>query len=177
MKRYLVLILAMVFALAGVMAGCALTPELATYSNYGFSFQYPENYTVVERDANESSGTIRVGVENDKADFFNVWYVKTGPQWNIEGALEHRFSSMEEVEWVESLYRGELVETTKAGHRMVYQYYTVTHPAGKDYGVVGAFYCDKSGKGFELATLTNTVNSEEEALEHFQRYIDSFVCH
>ena len=155
-----------------------------TYSKYGFSFEYPKHFLVSEigvfgSEANDNSGLVQVGIENEEGQCFQVVWVKTVQLlFSLEGSLSGGFSSLESNEDVVSVERGELVETTKSGHQMLYQYYVTTSTGGdKLYGIAAAFYCDKSQKGFVLFTMNDTISGEQEALEDFQNYLDSFVCH
>ena len=43
-------------------------------------------------------------------------------------------------------------------------------------GIIGAFYCEQSAKVFTLVTLTNEPKTEEELLDDFESYSDSFDC-
>lgn len=125
---------------------------------------------------------IQIGVENEQVVLFHVTWVKT-LGWSIQASLAGGFEAMESGKGVATIEEGELVETTKAGHRMIYQYYaTTTREGDKLYGIVASFYCDRSKKGFVLMTIDNTISGkldvlEDLLLEDFQRYLDSFVCH
>jgi len=174
--------------------GCteeAVTPastEFKTYSKYGFSFEYPKTFSVtemglLENEAKESSGIVQVGVENDEIQMFQIAWMKMMPSvWelddDLQGSLEDSFAGMETTEGISSFEIGELVESTKAGHQMIYQYYTMTSTEGdKVYGIVSVFYCDKSQNFLQLMTISNTISSKQDVLEDFQNYLDSFVCH
>lgn len=168
--------------------GCAKeaetpTPtEFKTYSKYGFSFEYPKKFPVteiglLENEANDNSGIVQVALENEELKLFQVSYIKT-VMWDIEGSLAGGFQGMEGAQGIASVETGELVETTKAGHRMLYQYYTVTSTEGdKIYGILASFYCDKSQKAFVPMTMNNTISAKQDVLEDFMNYLDSFVCH
>jgi len=175
--------------------GCAeeaVTPttptELKTYSKYGLSFEYPKRFTVtemgmLENEATDASGLVQVGVENDEVQIFQTAWVKMiQSTWEIsgdlQGVLKDSFAGMEGTEGIASVNRGELIESTKAGHQMLYQYYNMTSTEGDTaYGIASVFYCDKSQKVFQLLTINDTISAEQEVLEDFQNYLDSFVCH
>ena len=72
-----------------------------------------------------------------------------------------------------NIVRGHLVETTKAGHGLIYETFSCTAEGETWKGVYGAWYCDKSQRLYQLAVLY----VEQTPLEEFQRYLDSFVCH
>jgi len=158
--------------------------EFKTFSKYGFSFEYLKRFTVaemgmLENEATDSSGLVQVGVENEL--FQTVWIGMIESTWSVtedlQGSLDDSFAGMV-GEGVASVDRGELVETTKAGHQILYQYYILTPDEGdKAYGIVGIFYCDKSQRLFQLMTMNTTISAKQDVLEDFQNYLDSFVCH
>lgn len=176
--------------------GCAeeaVTPpttpaEFKTYSKYGFSFDYPKRFSVtemglMESEASDSSGLVQVGIENDEVQIFQTtWLAIIQSTWEVagdlQGVLEDSFAGIETEEGVVGVAAGELVETTKAGHQLLYQYYTVTFTEGdKMYGIVAVFYCDESQKCFQLMTINNTISAKQDILEDFRNYLASFVCH
>ena len=167
--------------------------QFETYSKYGFSFEYPKNFSVtemgvLESEANDTSGLVLAGVENGEIEYFQVAWVKMMPAvielgpgglaGNLKASLEDGFAAMEATEGIASVEEGELVETTKAGHLMFYQYYSATFTEGhRAYGISSGFYCDETLKLFGLITMNDTISANEDVLEDFQNYLDSFVCH
>lgn len=136
--------------------GCAekaVAPAVfKTYSKYGFSFEYPKNFSISEmgfllNEADDNSGIVQVKVvENEESELFQTAWMKMMPNiiaitpGGLEGylkdMLEEAFVGMEGAAEGASLERGELVETTKAGHQMFYQYYSITTTEGdKHYGI------------------------------------------
>ena len=174
------------------MSGCA-KPEVAkeeykTYSKYGFSFEYPKDFLVLEQgllesQANDSSGMVQVGIQNDEVQMFQTGWIKMiKSTWEVDGNLKRTlgesFSRMETAEGVVSLNRGWLVGTNKAGHQMIYQYYNMTFTeGGKAYGIVAVFYCDESQVIYQLITINDTISAKQDILEDFQNYLGHFVCH
>lgn len=159
-----------------------LTPtDVKTFSKYGFSFEYPRDFpvteTVLEIEASNGSGIVAVGRENEEVEYFVVTWIHT-VAFILEDVLEGPFALMESDERIESVERGELVEATKARHRMLYQYYTATSTEGDEwYGIAAAFYCDNTQRSFGLRTINSTISAEQDVLEDFMNYLDSFVCH
>lgn len=162
------------------------TTEFKTFSKYGFSFEYPRGcsiaeYGVLQSEANDVSGIVQA--TKGLYDAYQVvWVAASQSLWEASGdlqqSIEDGFSGMEETEGIAHLDKGKLVEITKAGHETLYQYYIVTSTEGdKSCGVAGVFYCDKSEKVFSLMTAHPAISSEQDILEDFQRYLDSFVCH
>ena len=164
------------------------TTEFKTYSKYGFSFEYPKKLSItemgmLESEANENSGIVQAGVENDEVEIYQAaWLTMVESTWEVvgdlHGPIEDGFVGMEASEDIASLDRGELAETNKAGHQLLYQYYNATSTEGdKVYGIVATFYCDGSQKFYQLMTINNTISAKQDVFEDFQRYLDSFVCH
>ena len=168
-------------------------PEMNTFSKYGFSFEYPQDYLVwqdglLEDDANANSGMVQVVPEERGFPLYAVSWVKTW-QWGLEGGLEAGFAGIENWEGIESVEKGELVETTKLGHQMLYetghhmlyQYYTATTKTQGEtiYGIVAAFYCDNTQKAFGLVTMQKSTAevSSQKALDNFRDFLDYFACH
>jgi len=167
--------------------GCAreaetTSGEFKTYSKHGFSFEYHKDMPVteiglMENEVNDNSGMISVGEDNGEVNLFMVSYIKT-IQFSLEGGIEGAITGMTSDEGIEKVETSEIIETTKSGHRMLYQYYTATAITGeRAYGIVSVFYCNKSQKAFVLMTINNTISAEPDVLENFMRYLNSFVCH
>lgn len=167
--------------------------EISAFSAHGFSFEYPEDSLVwedglLDEGANENSGIVQVVPQEGGFPLFAVGWVKTW-QWGLEGGLEAGFAGIENWEGIESVKKGEFVETTKsgqrllyeAGHRMLYQYYTATTETEDEtvYGIVGAFYCDDTQRTFGVVTMQSTTAavSSQEALDNFKNYLEYFNCH
>lgn len=151
------------------------------YSKYGFSFQYPRDMTIMElgalqTTANDQSGIVVGELTNDRYEAVYVAWVTAAVaagEYDLESAIERFFEVMEQtVEWTD-LERGELIETTKADHRMMYQHFSVTMIGKPTYGIIGVWYCDTSERVFQL----NLYYSEEDTLPTYQKYLDSFICH
>ncbi len=167
--------------------------EVKLFSNHGFSLEYPKNYSIwqdglLDDGANENSGLVQVAPAEGQLPLFAVTWVNTW-QWGLEGGLEAGFDGIENWEGVESIAKGELVQSTKKGHRMLYQvghpmlyqYYNATTDTVGEivYGIAGAFYCYSTQRAFGLVTIESTTNtpSTPEALNSFEGYLDSIVCH
>ena len=157
-------------------------PATKTYSKYGFSFEYPKDFPVsesglMENEASDNSGMVQVGVENGEVEFFQVGWINT-LLFDLESGLEGGFVALEGEEDVASLDRGEVVEGDKAGHRMLYQYFTATATDGDEArGIGSVLYCDKSQKAFTLLTINNTIGADQDVLKDFETCLDSFACH
>ena len=73
------------------------------------------------------------------------------------------------------ILKGDVVETTKSGHRMIYQPIMYKSYGSDVYGICGLWYCNKSQRLYFLSV--EVYESKEIAKSLFQRYLDSCVCH
>jgi len=105
-------------------------------------------------------------------DFNSVVMLKNSGKGVRASDLDGFYEGIE-VEGATNIVRGHLVETTKAGHGLIYETFSCTAEGETWKGVYGAWYCDKSQRLYQLAVLY----VEQTPLEEFQRYLDSFVCH
>jgi len=181
-----ILVIAIVVATVGIGLYIQTAPEgeepspspieYETYSKYGFSIEYPKDMTiteegVVDAEANDNSGQT-MGESFGPYKAFAVTWVKSSTpltRGDLEDALEEIFESDPNLEKTETI-----VETTKSGHEMIYQRYTYTEDWQKTYGIFGVWYCDIDKKFY---CLGNEQTTEHDALQIFEQYLDSFVCH
>lgn len=153
--------------------------EFETYSKYGFSFEYPERMSISEKGifndiADGNSGLLivanRKGTEN-----VVVGWIYTDQPALLEDALEAMIEEARCVEGLTDMTEGAVIETTKSGHRMIYQPVRYKSYGSEVYGIYGLWYCNKSQR---LYTITVEICEGEEIADTlFRRYLDSFVCH
>ena len=180
----LILVSTALISIIGCAAQEVEREEYKTYSKYGFSFEYPKSFLAfeegfLESEANDTSGIVTVGVVNHEYRSVDVCWVEDEEQSvGLETGLDAGFDGMGEDKAVLNYERGELVETTKEGHEILYQYYTETHSdLGQVCGIAGIWYCDESQRYYVLMTMNNTISSKEDVLADYLDYLDSFVCH
>jgi len=187
MTGMLVLVSTSLIAVSGCAAEETTREGYKTYSRYGFSFEYPQSFLLFEEGllesaANDTSGLVYAGVENEEVKYIFVGWLKFSEQlvefMDLETSIEDGLQGIEGGEGIVSVERGELVETTKAGHRMLYRYYNVTTTEGdRASGIFGVWYCDKVQKFYTLYTLNTTISSKGDVLADYQSYLDYFVGH
>lgn len=180
----LILVSTALISIIGCAAQETTREGYKTYSKYGFSFEYPESFLafeqgLLESQANDTSGMVVVAIENEEIKCASVGWLKTQESLvDLEGGIEGAFEATEADETLINLERGELVETTKEGHRILYQYYAETYSdIGEVFGIFGNWYCDKSQIFFSLMTINSTISSKEDVLTDYLDYLDNFVCH
>ena len=100
--------------------------------------------------------------------------------FNLVGSLTEILDESFEglmVEGMGTLTEGMVVNTTKAGHELIYQYYKTTMLGMNISGVIGVFYCEDSQRVYQLLTMMFASDTEQEAIQYFQPYLDSFSGH
>lgn len=199
--RKLAIALIPLWILALVVGGCGGGEEAEdatdyrTYSRFGFSFDYHKSLSITESgilssQANEVSGqAIALRETAETVELYSVGWMEFRPDiWEELDIDQQKQALRAELEsalmgfvWagLTDLQTGEIKETTKEGHLMLYHSFSVLDPEeGEEYyGAIGALYCDKNQKEFMIATLDSTHAGEQSALGTFMTFLDSFVCH
>lgn len=160
--------------------------DFKTYSNYGFSFEYPRGFTInemgmLQSEANDASGLVQA-MRGDEELLQVLWMGMTKDFWELGGglsvALEDSFAGLAMDETIVSIERGEIVETTKEGYQMLYQDYFATVTVGDNFGgIIACFYCDKAERLYQLITGHTESTTKQDRLTYFQRFSDSLICH
>ena len=153
--------------------------ELKTYSNYGLSFEYPEEMIVTNKGvfndaADDESGLILL--ENGlKNKIVVVSWAYTDQPPSLDDVLKETVEEIKYIEGMTDILKGDVVETTKSGHRMIYMP-TMYKSYGSDvFGLYGIWYCTDSERMYYLSV--ETFENTETTSMLFQRYLDSIVCH
>lgn len=153
--------------------------ELKTYSNYGLSFEYPEEMIVTNKGvlndaADDESGLILL--ENElKNKIVVVSWAYTDQPPSLDGVLKETAEEIKYIEGITDILKGDVVETTKSGHRMIYMPIMYKSYGGDVFGLYGVWYCTDSERMYYLSVETFE-NTDTTSLL-FQRYLDSIVCH
>jgi hypothetical protein len=168
-----------------VTAPSATGGEYETYSKYGLQIRFPRESAVSETGwllagANDHSGIIRIEVP-DTYPGSNVCVLEIAwirkPQIELERELDFGFACMEAKENIGGVERGEVLTAEKAGHRMLYQYYSLASKEGdRAYGIAAVLYCDKDEKLYSFVTVNTGISTEPDLLRNFQEYLSTFVC-
>jgi len=161
-------------------------PEVAlatnTFSKYGFSFEYPKEFTAteygaLENEANDTSGAVQVGPANEEGMFLTIVWAKTVTLLDdyLEESLDGGFQGLEEA--VASVDRGERVESDFEGQQMLYQTFTFTDFEGEEaHGLLAALDCEDSQKLISFNLVNPTISTNQDILQDFHSFLDSFVC-
>lgn len=117
-----------------------------------------------------------IWLETEPPEGYELWLFYTAIETN---AVRNR----RELNWT----RGEVGGLTHRGHDAIYQFfnYTIQDIGSTDksiiYGLVGGYYCEKSGRSVELYYLdiyeSDPVYDKEALFSSFRFLFDSVYCH
>lgn len=153
--------------------------EFKTHSKYGFSFEYPKEMSISEKGllnetANENSGMLVLTNRLKNKNVVVVWVYKNQPS-PLEDTLATALAEIKNIDGITDIIRENVVETTKLGHRMIYQPMRYKSYGSEVYGFYGLWYCNESQRQYYLSV--EVYETKEIANSLFQRYLDSFICH
>ena len=185
-----IVILITVLVIVFILGACA-KPNVNTYSKWGFSFAYPEEFMlsevgVLEAVATDTSGMVFADkINRDEYENYGIAWVNAvkslyeahGEKESLPPRLDAMFDNMATVGF--GIEEGKVTEESKSGHHIIYQYYIATNPDTGDeaYGITGTFYCDHSERFFDLDSMSTNSSTNEEALEFFRPFLESVNCH
>jgi hypothetical protein len=162
------------------------------YTGFGFSIEYSQRMTVREGDLGgygpptDSAGMVQWSrQEKDLEQFGVVWIKPEGLSTNVDktpaGALDQLFGYIG-ISGTMIGERGELETMTKDGHELVYQTFTVEESGFSIPGMIGAWYCEASGKFLMLFAVhvpdiyhPEIVSQEVEAI--WLGHLAALTCH
>lgn len=148
-----------------------------TYSRYGVTFEYPKGMAITEQGmlesiATDSSGMIIGELSRDEDEVIAVgWISMVTPPDDLTTSLADALEGMEDED--SAVDPGQLVNSTKAGHIMMYQYFTAAIEGDNVNGIWAVWYCDTNHRFYELGLMY----TEQNVLPKFQQYLNSFICH
>ncbi|MBN1899306.1 MAG: hypothetical protein JW827_11060 [Spirochaetes bacterium] len=185
MKRKLILIYCfflMLILSCSKKENTTVSKELATFSKYDLSFQYPADFPITEfgllsNEANETSGLVQAGRQEKDIIMYQVTWIKT-EKYDLEKGLEGGFAGLKNSKGIEKVARGKREERELKGHRVLLEDYSVQASTGeKVYGILAGLYCDKAGRGYVLMTMNSTISKREDVISDFEKFLNSFNCH
>ena len=126
------------------------------YNGFGFSIDYSQRMTMREGDLGgygpptDSAGTVSWSRQDKELEQFGVFWIKaeslsTNMDRTPAGALDQLFGYIG-ISGTMIGERGEMETMTKDGHEVVYQTFTVEESGISIPGMIGAWYCEASGK-------------------------------
>jgi tetrahydromethanopterin S-methyltransferase subunit G len=153
-------------------------PAYYQYEKYGFSLSYPSEMAISEwgylgDKANEDSGLITL--ENEKGTkVVTITWINIAPPLQLEDDFNAAKEDLREIEGITDITNGNIVETTKLGHRMLYQPITYKYDRLIVYMIYDMWYCDQSQKLYFLSVETY---DEEVTNSLFNECLNFFTCH
>ncbi len=156
--------------------------SLKEFSRYGFSFTYPAGYFLkeiglLEQHPNDASGEIKGGKDNKQGLTFNMFsiaWIKT-VRFDLEAALNKGLKETLKTPLARNYQAGRVMDTEKAGHRLLYQSFSVTSSKGERFsGIVGTFHCTRRDKAFII--MSGGISGQV-IRKDFNRLVDSMLCH
>ena len=152
-----------------------------SFSNYGFSFKYPENMEISEKGyieplPNEDSGSLDCKlVTNEFYHLCSIRWIKA-KEIDPDNLLDENLKVMKKVA---DIVEGEKGKTKISNYNVTYQkfeLYLKTEEGLKHlYGIEGAFYCQEGGRWF---ILTTAIDKEQVSiLDLMEDYLNHFKCH
>ncbi|UCB46770.1 MAG: hypothetical protein JSV25_04945 [Spirochaetota bacterium] len=197
----LVLLLAFIILIPSCATYQTKREGYRVYNKYGFSFEYPQYFVVGELGMFEGPASYYSGAviasnplyEELSECIIVVWLkitksiVKSYEKSFLEEGLNSAFDESFKEFFKESTGRdesiiehGELVESKKAGHLMLCQYYVETDPEDEDFKALmrlGIWYCAMDQKVYMVFYFNSNISKIEDVIKEYQNYIDRFTCH
>ncbi len=164
----------------------------ARYTGYGFTIDYSQRMTVGESDLGgygpptDSAGIVQWRRQDTELEQFGViWMRPEGLSTNVDktpaGALDQLFGYIVMGGTMIGVSGG-LETMTKDGHEGVHRRFTVEESGFSIPGIIGAWYCEESGKYLMLylihvpdVTRPEVVSQELESI--WLGYLDVMTCH
>ncbi len=161
----------------GTQVSSTSSPGFNTYSKYGFSFQYPSGMTITESGLLDSVATSTSGIVSGEKlgssyEFVLVGWTRSVNSIPLDATLNGAFSGMSQAQGVTSVVKGQQAETSKAGYRVLYQYFTITSTDRNASGVYSVWYSTGGQRLYQLAVMYYSQN----VFPIYQRYLSSFVA-
>ena len=153
------------------------------YAKYGFSLEVPSVMAATELGkslqgpASEASGMVQFRYGTSPYEIIGVQWDTFEGSADLQAVLDE-FSTVVESLGTEINEVDQLISAMKDDHDLIYQPFEVNERGYTYPGVIGAWYCDDTGRVYLLYFATvPELAKRADPLTEFQRYLDSFVCH
>lgn len=163
----------------------------ARYVGYGLSFDYSQRMRLVEMGLGggpvfEATGNVQASWQDEGLEQFGVIWVSpeglpTYMDRTPEDALDYIFTIIE-MSGTRISEKGALSTMAHDGHEMAYQTFTLLESGFAIPGIIGAWYCEESGKflflyAIHIPDLNHPENLSAELEQIWQGHLDSLTCH
>jgi hypothetical protein len=153
---------------------------MKTYSNYDFSFNYPEGMAIVETGLTDTDKTATrdggiVTVRDSRGTAGIVWVKIDGTPINLDESHLAGFKKLQSDPRYTDVTLGEMEKTSHLGHTVSTINYNYTESGKHFYGQAAWWYCPESGRTYFISV--DTTNGSTSAKNTMMTYLDSFKCH
>jgi len=143
-----------------------------TYSNYGFSFQYPKSWTISEHGASRYSGIVTAQSTTSKNDLLLVAWTYSANAVDPATVLSPAIYGFQKGSGGTNLVIGqESTTTTSAGYSVAYQPFSITVSGTNVNAVWSAWYSTHGLRLYQLSVFT----SGQDAIGPFNVYLSTFT--
>jgi len=148
-----------------------------TYSNYGFSFQYPKTWTITERGlldstADSNSGLVLAQSTTSQSDLVLVGWTHSVNSIDPSTVLSGAINGFQRGSGGTDLVVGQQgTATTTAGYSVIYQPFSITISGTHVNAVWSAWYSTHGQRLYQLSVVT----SGQDAVSPFNTYLSSFT--
>lgn len=148
-----------------------------TYSNYGFSFQYPKTWTISEHGlfdntADSNSGLVTAQSSTSQNDLVLVGWNHSVNTIDPSTVLTPAINGFQKGSGGTSLVMGQQgTTTTTAGYSVLYQPFSITVSGTHINAVWSAWYSTHGQRLYQMSVVT----SGQDAMSPFSTYLSSFT--
>ena len=148
-----------------------------TYSNYGFSFQYPKTWTITEHGlfdstADSNSGLVTAQSTTSQNDLVLVGWNHSVNTIDPSTVLTPAINGFQKGSGGTNLVIGQQgTTTTTAGYSVLYQPFSITVSGNNINAVWSAWYSTHGQRLYQLSVVT----SGQDAMTSFNTYLSSFA--
>ena len=155
------------------------------YSNYGFSFNYPRQFTITESgyangiaqgSPSDSVGEVKVADVSGSQAFEIAWAQPSQNAWSdseSETVINTTFTTMANSKNLKNFTKGTLSTATLYGNSMVIQSYSELYGNQTIWGVFGVCFLNENDKVYSFTSVSDNDLTEQSALSYFHYYVDS----
>lgn len=163
----------------------------ARYVGYGLTLDYNQRMHLVEQGlggstAYEAVGNVQASWQGEGLEQFGVIWVSpeglpTYMERTPEDALDYIFTIIE-MSGTRISEKGALSTMAHDGHEMAYQTFALPESGFVIPGIIGAWYCEESGKflflyAIHIPDLNHPENLSTELEQIWLGHLDSLTCH
>ena len=159
------------------------------FSNYGFSFEYPEDYRIavsplLSPDPDDDSGIVEARLAAIQYKSFQVvWNQRPKEEYQSTDTLKNDLIELLnhlESQFLVDVEKSDIVETELNGHPFFYLTYKIfphEEELEPQYGVQSVIYCYESEKWFAMKTFNDAYTTDITLIDDFFSFANTFDCH